>query len=1015
MGFKHLLTVKANEVIPVHKYRSDRTGLTVIVGEVEGPVVNGYFTLATEAHDDDGLPHTLEHLIFLGSEKYPYKGILDLVANRCLASGTNAWTDRDHTCYTMTTAGSEGFLSLLPVYLDHILYPTLTDSGFITEVHHITGHGEDGGVVYCEMQGRENTGESRVNLEMLRAVYPNNGYSAETGGILSNLRTSTTNQKVRAYHAAFYRPDNLHVIITGQINPDDIFKALEPIEEKIVSKGPLPPFERPWQTPVEPLQESTDIKIEYPADEEDCGLLNVAWRGPKATTEYDTLTACAVLLRYLTDTSASPVQREFVEIDDPYASRVGYNIVENSVSLLYISFENVPLGKEDHIFLKLSQLLASIASGKEKLDMQRMRNVIERNRLEALSSLESNPHDDIAFHVIGDVLYGSDESEFDNRLNVNRCLQTLKDKEESFWLALLNNYIINNKHVVVRAVPSIKENVRTANLEQERLEKQRKTLGESGLKEKEQILSDAMASNEIPPPDEMITSIPVPSTEAIKFYPVEIYSPSRSESNPPGLIMDDLPVYAEAYDLHTNFCYLKVSMYTEPLSVELRSYLVLLLELLTESPIRRGDTLIPYEEVVSTLESNTVETMTDLGFSSSSRFSVGSYSSTATLYMQVVREKYATGIELMTELLHQTEFTAERIKVCATKLINEVSQAKREGRSIAKDILKAMRYRKESNVRISSLLKQSKFLTSLLEMLEQPDTTQTVIDNLNKVRSIITLPENVAIHMAADWQAMKELGIDLITPWKRLVQPTSGTEKIVKRFISMQDWEHMEKSNEALKPYTGVIVGLGSVESAFLFRTCQGITDFNDPDLVPLLLFLQYMTQLEGPLWKQIRGQGFAYGYNILPRPNEGLLYFTLYRASNVVAAYQEAVSIMEKQVGEGAEWDATLLESARSSLIFEIIARENSIEKVVNTCMLTSFKGVPVGYNQSLVRQVGKVTKEDLQRVGNRYVKHLFSGADTCTAIVCHPDKAGDIASAFKSMGFPLKVETSLEDGILA
>lgn len=33
--------------------------------------------------------------------------------------------DVDHTCYTISTAGSEGFLSLLPVYLDHILYPTL--------------------------------------------------------------------------------------------------------------------------------------------------------------------------------------------------------------------------------------------------------------------------------------------------------------------------------------------------------------------------------------------------------------------------------------------------------------------------------------------------------------------------------------------------------------------------------------------------------------------------------------------------------------------------------------------------------------------------------------------------------------------------------------------------------------------------------------------------------------------------------------------------------------------------
>jgi len=29
--------------------------------------------VATEASDDDGLPHTLEHLIFLGSEDYPFK------------------------------------------------------------------------------------------------------------------------------------------------------------------------------------------------------------------------------------------------------------------------------------------------------------------------------------------------------------------------------------------------------------------------------------------------------------------------------------------------------------------------------------------------------------------------------------------------------------------------------------------------------------------------------------------------------------------------------------------------------------------------------------------------------------------------------------------------------------------------------------------------------------------------------------------------------------------------------
>ena len=42
---------------------------------------------------------SLEHLIFTGSQEYPYKGILDQVANRCFAQGTNAWTGIDHTVY----------------------------------------------------------------------------------------------------------------------------------------------------------------------------------------------------------------------------------------------------------------------------------------------------------------------------------------------------------------------------------------------------------------------------------------------------------------------------------------------------------------------------------------------------------------------------------------------------------------------------------------------------------------------------------------------------------------------------------------------------------------------------------------------------------------------------------------------------------------------------------------------------------------------------------------------------
>jgi hypothetical protein len=38
----------------------------------------------------------------------------------------------------------------------------------LVQVYHMTGEGEDGGVVYCEMQGTENTGETKTHLQMIR-------------------------------------------------------------------------------------------------------------------------------------------------------------------------------------------------------------------------------------------------------------------------------------------------------------------------------------------------------------------------------------------------------------------------------------------------------------------------------------------------------------------------------------------------------------------------------------------------------------------------------------------------------------------------------------------------------------------------------------------------------------------------------------------------------------------------------------------------------------------------------
>ena len=73
-------------------------------------------------------------------------------------------------------------------------------------------------------------------------------------------------------------------------------------------------------------------------------------------------------------------------------------------------------------------ILKSLADGREEFDMTRMRTICDKYILERLSSLENTPHDDIAFHLIGDILYG------DTDKDVNQLLKYQKIHKKMFFL-----------------------------------------------------------------------------------------------------------------------------------------------------------------------------------------------------------------------------------------------------------------------------------------------------------------------------------------------------------------------------------------------------------------------------------------------------------------------------------------------------------------------------------------------------------------------------------------------------
>ncbi|CAH2104836.1 unnamed protein product [Euphydryas editha] len=979
--FKLISSTKASDVIPINKYVSEKTGLKVIIANVEGPLVKGFFCLATEAHDDDGLPHTLEHLIFLGSERYPYKGILDLLANRCLAHGTNAWTDVDHTCYTIHTAGDAGMLTLLPIYLDHILRPTLTDQGFITEVHHIDGDGEDAGVVYCEMQGRENTADSRCELRLQRAMYPNSGYSSETGGIMKNLRTSTNNTKVRDFHKKFYRAENLTIILTGQIEAEDVFNTLAIVEDDIIAKREKEPQEewiKPWQT-IPPPPNYGELKEQWPADTEDCGQVLFGWRGPLLThaAALRELTGCALLLRYLCDTAAAPLQRRLVEREDALAGDVSYNITENIAPLIKIQLDNVPIDKLQAARDEARACLKSVISGEEAIDMDRMKRLIRKQLRETMASLESDPHHAIAFRCIGDALYSQNEQDFVSRMNPQQTLQDLLAESGDYWLNLLKKYFTDDLVTIIGS-PSIELQAKMAEEEKKRIEEQRAQLGEKGLAEKAKQLEEAIEFNERPPPAGTLAAVPVPPCDALRCHAIASWS---SADACPHLDLAQLPLFARVHSLHTNFVYINLILDTSNVDETTRKWLPLHLNGLAECPVRRGDEVISHEDVISTTEQLTVTFSNDIGFGRSGNFAVGYFGNFVHIETKCEPSDYEEVVNHLYEVLYAAEITKERLLVFVQRLLNDVAQVRRNGHKMVYDILRDSLYSKDSNVHWSSVLRQQKFLKELMEQLNAGgDSAESAINEAKQTFRNIT--ENVWLHLATDFERYK-LSVE---PWKKFARGKEITPVEPRLYL---DAELMTGSGSSM------VVGVGGLESSFAIQFGPGPLGYALSDAAPLAVALNYFTQLEGPMWRLIRGCGLSYGYGVQPSPGEGRIAFSLYRATNTVAAYSRAKTIVEEYLAEG-KFDEDLFASAKSTALFEVVENEKCPADVVEQSLINYIKQVGDTYNRELVRAIAAVSAADAQAAARRWLPALFA-AGARLAVVCHPGRVRDLQAAFR------------------
>ena len=175
----------------------------------------------------------------MGSRQYPQQGYLDYISAQYYSLGTNATTYRDMTTYELTTVNHQSLLKLLPIYLDHILNPLLTNDCYLTEVHHISGEtGDDAGVVYSEIQSSENQPDEILLYSVLRDLWSEKSpYYYESGGRLEAIRNELTLDKIKLFHQKYYVPNNLAIILCGGgIKIDEILEVLSKFEDENCSQ-----------------------------------------------------------------------------------------------------------------------------------------------------------------------------------------------------------------------------------------------------------------------------------------------------------------------------------------------------------------------------------------------------------------------------------------------------------------------------------------------------------------------------------------------------------------------------------------------------------------------------------------------------------------------------------------------------------------------------------------------------------------------------------------------------------
>lgn len=989
----------------ITNWRSRRTGLQLTYINQLSPVVNGYFVVATEIEDDSGCPHTLEHLVFMGSKKYPYKGLLDSLSNRFFSS-TNAWTSVDQTVYTLTTAGWEGFRTLLPVYLDHLFNPTLTEEACLTEVYHIDGDGKEKGVVFSEMQGIENQSWFVTYMNMQKALYAkNSGYSSETGGLMSELR-QLSNDKIREFHNKMYRPDNLNVILTGTVDEKELLSIMNEFDKELPSL-PETTFKRPFvDSPHdEPLAVAVTKNVEFAEKDTSMGELIVSWIGPLHNENLKNA-AVDIVGTFFTDSAISLLKKNLIEIENPLATDIDYSTDDYYRTALNFTVSGVPTDRLEEANQKIKSLIASQISP-ESLDINYLREILRQQKLKFIHSTEKSP---TAFTsiAISTFIYGKiNGSDLKNTCMDLKEFDELEKWTPQQWCDLIKEQFVDNKSATVIGRPSVELYRRQKLLDKENELHRRTELQDEGLDKLAEKLKYAQEKNDRLIPSSLLTQFGKPDPKRINFISTKSYKGGLNDFSVDVITNDnfdlklrndcpkEFPMAFHFEEFKSRFTTINLIMSSKKARPELLPYMALLEEIFSFALQLPDGTYVPYDKVVSEISNDLIEFLLDNGFEHHLLELVS-------IKVQFENANYEKAIGWLLKIMKFSLIEEKRVKIIAEKIVNSLNEKKRSADLMMYSAQYRYLFNDFSLRKAHDSINNENFYRSILEKIDNGEFEE-IRSDIMELRDLLFDLDNIKVFIMGGVNSnpapLSSWSTFLDHFKKNLYNP-----ELIKSFPRSCQFKSLMGENCSKD---AVLVSVPASESSHLIASTPIPTNYLDEDIFNISLVCEYLAAVEGPFWRGIRGAGLAYGASVRHNLDTGFLNFVLYRASDVKLAWIAAKEIVGSYTLGAEKFERIHIENAIATIVEEIAnAQSNSYDAATNKILDNIFKGRGPNFVKFFLEKLNRITADDLLLTTNKYFKPLFTSEGSVLFASIPPSKVDELESFLSAHDYNVMVE---------